>query len=459
MPKSSGAGLTLTLAMVLGVASTVAPENAQAQASTPNRELAKLQQQLAASPNSVKALQAIGYKLYELERFPEARPILEQARQLDPKCGPCALYAGLTAEKLKDFTAAKAAYTKYLDVGRTPSVKKDVRTRLIAMAKDELAQSAKAAVANETALRGVQAPGNTVAVLPFKCSCPDSLLPLERGMAELVVTDLSRSSSLRVLERDRMQAIADEIQLSSRSQVDATTATRAGKLISAGRILNGSIVATGGQTVNLTGAVVNTANANIDGNPAASGTLSAIFRAEKDFVTATFRALNVTLSPAELKEFDKTPTQNLQAFLAFSRGLMAEDAGRLDDAARFFESARTMDPGFSAALQKAQSSAAAAGSQLSSVKVEQGLKNSSEGSVVTAASRGSTSDAGLGNTLNNVVGDVNPTTTNTAQSAAGGSAGGSTTPTPKQQNTVSQATGGDQPALRTGQVTIVIKKP
>lgn len=458
MLRSSRAGLTLTLTALLALASAAAAESAQAQAaSTPNRELAKLQQQLTASPNSVKALQAVGYKLYELDRFAEARPLLEQARQLDPKCGPCALYAGMTAEKLKDYTAAKAAYNKYLEVGRTAPVKKDVRTRLVAMAKDELAQAAKAAVANETALRGVQAPGNTVAVLPFKCSCPDSLLPLERGIAELVVTDLSCSSNLRVLERDRMQAISDEIQLSSRNQVDAATATRAGKLISAGRILNGSIVATGGQGVNLTGAVVNTSTSNIDGSPTANGTLNAIFRAEKDFVTSTFRSLNVTLSPAEQKECDKAPTQNFQAFLAFSRGLMAEDAGRLDDAARFFESARTMDPGFNAALQKAQSAAAAASSQLTSAKVEQGLKNSAEGGVVSAASRGSTTDAGLGNTLNNVVGDVNPTTTNTVQNSTSG--GGGSSGTPQQQNTVSQATGGDQPAQRTGQLTIVIKRP
>ena len=458
MLRSSRAGLTLTLTALL-VAGASASASAQAQATTPNRELAKLQTQLAANPSSVKALFAVGYKLYELNRIPEARPVLEQARQLDPKCGQCALFAGLAAEKVMDYTAAKAAYTKYLEVGKTKDAKEKIRSRLLAMAKDELTQSAKQAVANEVALRGAQAPGNTVAVLPFKCSCADTtLLPLERGMAELVVTDLSRSSNLRVLERERMQAIADEISLSRGAQVDAATATRAGKLIAAGRILNGQILAPSGQQINLTSAVVNTNTTVVESNPAAAGTMNAIFDIEKTFVLDVFTKLGIALSPAERKEFDKRPTQNLQAFLAFSRGLMAQDAGRLDDAAKFFESARSLDPGFGAALQRAQSAAAAQNSAaISAAKIEQGLKNTAEGNVVAAAHNGSTSDATLGTTLNTVVGDVNPTTTNTVQNSTGGTGGSAGTP--QQQNTVAQTTGSDQPAVRTGQLTIVIKKP
>ena len=320
-------------------------------------------------------------------------------------------------------------------------------------------------MSNEAALRGLQVPGTTVAVLPFRCTCADtSLLPLERGMAELVVTDLSRSANIRVLERDRMQAIADEIALSSANVVDAATATRAGKLIMAGRILNGQIVAPGGERFNLAGAVVNTTSGSIEQSPGAAGTMDAIFAIEKTFVLDVFAKLGIQLTAAERREFEKRPTQNLRAFLAFSRGLMAEDAGRLDDAVRFFESARSLDPGFGAALQRAQSAASAqAGAQVSSAKVEQGLRNSSEGQVVAAAQRGglNTTNVTLNVTLNNAVGDVNPTITNTVQSGTARSGSGTTTSTPVTQprDAAAEKTGGDQPAARTAQVTIVIKKP
>ena len=180
-------------------------------------------------------------------------------------------------------------------MGSTGSVKKDVQARVLAIAKEELKAQAKAAVANEAALRGTQVPGTTVAVLPFRCNCADTaLLPLERGMAEVVVTDLSRSAQLKVLERDRMQAIVDEINLGRAGQVDPASATRAGKLIAAGRILNGQILAPGGQQLNLAGAMVNTTSGTVENTPGANGSLNAIFDAEKAFVLDVFRNLGAS---------------------------------------------------------------------------------------------------------------------------------------------------------------------
>jgi hypothetical protein len=61
-------------------------------------------------------------------------------------------------------------------------------------------------------------------------------------------------------------------------------------------------------------------------------------------------------------------------------------------------------------------------------------------------------------TLNNVVGDVNPTTTNTVQNNTN-STGGNNNSGPGSRDAASEKTSTDQPAQRTGQLTIVIKKP
>ncbi|MDA1080238.1 MAG: hypothetical protein O2973_00965 [Gemmatimonadetes bacterium] len=83
-----------------------------------------------------------------------------------------------------------------------------------------------------------------------------------------------------------------------------------------------------------------------------------------------FAQMSVVLTASERAEFDRRRVPSLQAFLAYSRGLMAEDDGRLDDAIALFESARSLDPGFGAALQRSQSAAAArSGSQFSSATV------------------------------------------------------------------------------------------
>src|SRR5262249_45824212 len=105
------------------------------------------------------------------------------------------------------------------------------------------------------------------------------------------------------------------------------------------------------------------------------------------------------------------PTQNVQAFIAYSRGLAAQDAGRLDEAASFFDNSRALDPRFVAAAQHAaEAHAAQQGASITTTTIESKLRTGSEGQIVDAAARGATSGAGdnLGTTLGNALSDVNP---------------------------------------------------
>ena len=87
-------------------------------------------------------------------------------------------------------------------MGSTGSVKKDVQARVLAIAKEELKAQAKAAVANEAALRGTQVPGTTVAVLPFlNLSNDQEDVYFSDGLAEETITALSRIEGLRVTAR------------------------------------------------------------------------------------------------------------------------------------------------------------------------------------------------------------------------------------------------------------------
>lgn len=440
-----GMGLSVGLALLalLALLTLAAPGGAQQ-----SDQLTRLQRDRTANPGSVAANRALGLWYYKNGRFAESRVPLEEARKLDAKDGTSALYAGLAAEQVKDFTAAKAAYDAYLAFGKSRGVRNEIRGRLIAITKDELKAQAKAAVANEAVI--AQQPGSprVVAVLPLRFSGPDvaSLGPLERGLADLLITDLGKSKSLTIVERDRMQAITDEISLSRTNQTEATSSVRAGKLIQAGRIVQGAITQVGANGLAITSSVINTTDTTQSGQTAQqNGSLDELFTLEKSLVFQIFDRLGVTLTPAERQLVDQRPTSSVQAFLAYSRGLMAEDEGRIDEAARFFANARSIDPGFGAALRRAQAASAASGATLQ--RAESAVRNSSEGAAVSVG-------GGLVNTLNNVIGDVNPTTTNQV-------AGASTTtgPPPTQRDAASEKTGTDQPVPKTGQVTIILKKP
>jgi tetratricopeptide (TPR) repeat protein len=440
------------LALLLALGAWAIPAAAQQKPNDKVQE--KLAQKLAANPGSAAANRDLGVWYYKAGRFSEARVPLEQARKIDPNDGVSALYAGLAAEQAKDYAAAKNAYNAYLLVGKTKSVRNDIRARLVTVTTAEAKVEAKDAVARESQIAQVPGSPTTVAVLPFTINSTDpNMQPLQVGLSDLVISDLAKTKKLTLVERDKIQAISDEIALVKGGTIDPTTAVRAGKLIQAGRLVKGTLLSTDGRNITLGSTIVNTQTSAVVGQGLNENrTLDQLFSAEKDLVNQTFRDLGITLTPAEQQDVDRRPTQSLQAFLAYSRGLMAEDAGRLDEAARFFDNARSIDPGFGAALQRAQSAAAA---NQSTAKVESNLKGSAEGATVTAASTGSASTGTpMSNTLSTVVGDVNPTTTNTVAATNTTSAA-----PPATRPAAAQATGTDQPAPRTGEVTIVIKKP
>lgn len=437
--------------LVLGLLAVAAP-SAQAQ----RDPIARLEAAREANPRNVAALRALGVAYYKANRFADARTVLDQARGLDPRDGVSALYAGLSAEELEDFAGAKAAYNEYLRVGRSRRTRTQIQQRLVALARTEVVAAAKQAVANEATLSQTPGDRRTIAVPPFKFSGPDAetYAPLERGFAELMITDLSRSSQLTVVERDRMQAIADEIQLGASDRVDQATAVRAGKLIRAGRLVNGSMVQGGAQLV-IQSNVIDVNTGELAAPVSVTDQLDNLFAMQKELVFQVFTQLGVQLTPAERQLVDRQATTNLNAFLAYSRGLMAADDGRFEDASRYFQEARSLDPGFGAAgarLQAAQ--AAAAGVQVSAVTIEASLSGN-ENQTVNNAERGQITPASSPtNTLNTVTQNVNPPSVTPIANT-----GPTTMPEAPVRDPASNGTGTDQPAPITGTVTIIIRRP
>ena len=76
--------------------------------------------------------------------------------------------------------------------------------------------------------------------MPFRYTGSDTTLrPLERGLAAIVVTDLSRVRRLRLVERERLQVLLDELQLAASGRVDPASGARSGRLIGAGQVVQG----------------------------------------------------------------------------------------------------------------------------------------------------------------------------------------------------------------------------
>jgi tetratricopeptide (TPR) repeat protein len=320
--------------------------------------ISRLEHARDAHPESLEANRALGVAYYRAGRTNDARTALETAARIEPADGVTALYLGLAAEQLGDLAAARRAYSTYVEVGRTRLVRRQLEARLAALARRELAADARRAVERERDLGEVSASPTTIAVLPIRFDGGDStLLPLERGFTELLTTDLARASALTVVERARVRALIDELALQRSGATDSATNVRAGRLLRAGRVIQGALHQLDDARLRVDAAVVDVPTTQVRGTTQGSDELDDLFDLEKRIALDLFRELGVTLTVAERNAVEQRPTRSLAAFLAYSRGLVEEDAGRFDDAERFFRDASRLDPAFQAAKARSAETA------------------------------------------------------------------------------------------------------
>ena len=144
----------------------------------------------------------------------------------------------------------------------------------------------------------------------------------------------------------------DELALQQSGADRRATNVRAGRLLRAGRLVQGSILQLDASQLRVDAAVVDVPTTQVRGVAQGADQLEQLFALEKRIALDLFDQLGVTLTVAERNAIEQRPTRSLAAFLAYSRGLAAEDEGRYDDASRFYRDAIRLDPGFGAALQK-----------------------------------------------------------------------------------------------------------
>ncbi|MFL5619920.1 MAG: tetratricopeptide repeat protein [Gemmatimonadaceae bacterium] len=414
--------------------------------------LPRLEEAQRAEPGSFAVNRSLGISYYKAGRYAEARAALQTAARRDPGDGTTALYLGLAAEELGDLTAAKRAYATYLSVGRTSRVRMQLKSHLAALTRRELADEAKRTVEEERALGAVAGEPATVAVLPLRYTGSDSSLrPLERGLAELLTTDLARSKQLTLLERARIQAVLDELALQHSGQTDAATNVRVGRLLRAGRLVQGSIFQLDSAQLRVDAAVVDVRTTQVSGVAQGADQMDQLFALEKRIALDLFDQLGVQLTVAERNAIEQRPTRSLAAFLAYSRGLTAEDEGRFDDASRFYRDAVQLDPGFDAALQKNRDAQTLlTGARMSTQTIEGGLDGTVEGSAV-ASSRGRGHE--VADAVHAAADDLNP-----SAAAAATAPGRSGEHGPPQKDPASSATDTDRPG-KSGRDKVMIRGP
>lgn len=186
----------------------------------------------------------------------------------------------------------------------------------------------------------------TMAVLPFENNSvtdPDRYAPLSKGLSAMLITDLKNSStSLQLIERDKIQALLKEIALGQSGSVDQSTAVRAGKILGAQSIVFGSFMVLGNQ-VRMDARIIKVETSEVVMAESIVGDSGGIMNLAMELAGKIARSMKVAFKPPRVKS-----EGDINAALYFSKGLDALDRGDKKEARRLFSKCIELDPAYKA---------------------------------------------------------------------------------------------------------------
>ena len=333
-------------------------------------EESRLEQRLADTPEDAAALRDLGSIYLRTDRPSQAYDALKKAYSRRPDDPKVMFYLGLASEQVGRRQGALKLFRQFDEVPSDSKYRTLMEGRYEWLTRRQAERTARRLVAQERERPADPGRGasDVVAVVPMQYQGGDEQYQaLGRGLAEMFTTDLSNVGRLQVVERVRLQALLDELKLGQTEYVDPSTAPRVGRLLGAGRLVGGSYLVTGDERIRLQVTLVDAATGErVPQLENQRARLDRLFDLQTRVTFSIVDQLGVELTPQERAAIQEVPTQSLQAFLAYSRGLMEEDRGNYGLAARHYRRAQQIDPRFNEARQrrrKARSVQAGGGSQ------------------------------------------------------------------------------------------------
>lgn len=289
-------------------------------------------------------------QLYQNGQYTKVVTALGESGDWD---GAQSLYLGLSHLRMGNTMKAIKAWQSYVRLEQGSEGGRKISRYLTILLQKEAEHLAKKRVAQEKSFTEKLDP-KAVAVYPFANKGTASYAPLSRGLAAMIITDLSQVEGLTVVERIQIQAILDELKLAKSGIVNPESAPRIGKLVGAAKFTTGSFLDLEEKNIRLDATVTQTESGKRLGAIDASGELSSFYTIQKVLVFKLLCSLGYC--PESLDDptrllVEKIHTKNLKAFRHFSDGLVAFDQRHYRDARRGFILALEEDPDFDLARE------------------------------------------------------------------------------------------------------------
>jgi len=312
---------------------------------------------LAKNPDSVPAHNKLGFAYLKTGQLDSAIKEFETVRKVEPNNSHAILYLGMGYLNKEDFGKALVTWQAYRSE-KEPLVEAEIKRLLTVVEIAESQRLARKALAQEEQLKAKQPDSNTVSVCYYQDLSPDkSLSAFQKGLAAMLITDMSRIKSLRVVERLRLQALFQEMKLGQTGIVDERTAPRVGHLLGAENLVTGNLTM---GSIRAATSLVSASAGNVTGSSVVEVEKENFYELPKLIIENYAKIKGIELTPEEKQSIGISHTKNYQAFIYYGEGLNALDQGKWQDAKDLFNKALKLDPKFDLASEGAESTPSSA---------------------------------------------------------------------------------------------------
>ena len=298
---------------------------------------------LSKNPQHWQARQRLGFAYLKTGQFDQAVRELETSLVEKPGEPFATFYLGLTWLNKGENLRAIQAWRTYKNE-ENPLVEEEINRQLMVLEMVESLRFAKQALAEEEKLQRTPPQSGTVSVFYFKDITPDNRFrPVQKALATMIITDLAKIGSLKVLERLRVQCLLTEMQMGQCGIVDEQSAPRAGRLLGAENLIVGTLEP-GSMAVKTS--VTSTSKKDVVGGFSVTAAEEEFFKLQKEVVFNIIQILKVSLTAEEEKLVGKYHTKSFKAVVYFGQGLDALDTSDWKKAKNLFKMAYKEDPEF-----------------------------------------------------------------------------------------------------------------
>ncbi len=177
-----------------------------------------------------------------------------------------------------------------------------------------------------------------------------SMNKLKKGLADMLITDLSNVNMLDIVERDKLESILKEQKLNNSKDFDPNTASKVGKLLGAQVILTGAYFEMMG-SLRLDARFIDVETGKILKSDGVDGQTSSFFKIQKQLAWKIINNMDVKLSDEEKKELEskeKSKALSFEDLNQYSNALELYDKGKKADAKKIATKITNKYPDFEA---------------------------------------------------------------------------------------------------------------